>query len=516
MAALGQTPVEHVIHTFDNFPKGAVPYGVLTRDSAGSLYGTTYQGGAAFAGAVFKLSAGGYQVLYSFKGGADGNGPYAGVALDSAGNLYGTTYQGGAANAGAVYKVSPSGRETVLYSFTGGADGANPYAGVIVDSAGNLYGTTYNGGASKAGVVYKVSPAGQETVLYTFTGGPDGGNPYAGVTADASGNLYGTALAPQPAEGQGGVVYKLNTSGVFSALYDFSSVKGPWKPMAGLARDEEGNLYGTTQEGGSAGAGVVFELDTAGNLKVLYSIPGGGPPTSSPGPRPNPGVAVDSIGNVYGCTPYEGVAGVVFKVGAAGQESTLHSFAGAAGGTNPISLTRDSAGNWYGNTYEGGAANAGVVYRADPTGQETVLYTFTGGADGALPSFGGPVALDSAGNVYGTTVGGGSAAGRAGFGVVYKVNASGQETVLHTFTGGADGGYPGGVILDSAGSLYGAAGGGASGSGVVYRLSPSGQETILHSFTGGADAGVRIRGRKRVALAERRDPGRRPVGAGRS
>jgi uncharacterized repeat protein (TIGR03803 family) len=540
MAAPAQTAVEHVIHAFANFPKGAVPYGVLTSDSAGNLYGTTYQGGTAFAGAVFKLGASGYRVLYSFKGGADGNGPYAGVALDSAGNLYGTTYQGGAANAGVVYKVSPGGQETVLYSFTGGADGANPYAGVIVDSSGNLYGTTYNGGASKAGVVYKVSPAGQETVLYTFTGGPDGGNPYAGVTADASGNLYGTALAPQPAEGQGGVVYKLdtsgnetvlytfssydhgaaspyggvildqagnlygtasiggrkfngvvyelNTSGVFSALYDFSSIKGPWKPMAGLARDAEGNLYGATQEGGSAGAGAVFELDPAGNLKVLYSIPGGGLSTSSPGPRPNPGVAVDSIGNVYGCTPYEGVAGVVFKVGTAGQESTLYSFAGAASGTYPVSITRDSTGTWYGATNAGGAANAGVVYKVDTDGSETVLYTFTGGADGADPSA-GRVVLDPSGNLYGTTFYGGIASDKAGFGVVYEIGASGRRTVLHTFTGGADGGYPGGVILDSAGVLYGAAGGGASGSGVVFRLDPSGKETVLHSFTGGADGG---------------------------
>jgi uncharacterized repeat protein (TIGR03803 family) len=198
LAAIGhaQTPAETVILSFGNFPSGATPYGTPILDASGNLYGTTYQGGAANLGVVFKLGTSGYQVLYSFMGGSDGANPYAGVTLDSTGNLYGTTYNGGAANAGVVYKLAPSGQETVLYSFTGGADGANPYAGVILDSAGNLYGTTMNGGSAKAGVVYEVSPSGQETVLYTFTGGNDGASPYAGVVADRAGNLYGT----QPAD----------------------------------------------------------------------------------------------------------------------------------------------------------------------------------------------------------------------------------------------------------------------------------------------------------------------------
>src|SRR5579871_299948 len=187
-----QTAVEHVIHTFGNFPKGATPYGTLIRDNSGNMYGTTYEGGSANLGVVFKLDKAGYQVLYSFKGGTDGANPYAGVTLDSAGNLYGTTYYGGTANAGVVYKLDPLGNETVLYTFSGGADGANPYAAVMVDSAGNLYGTTVNGGAAQVGVVYKINPSGQETVLYNFTGGSDA-NPYGGVIADPAGNLYGTA-----------------------------------------------------------------------------------------------------------------------------------------------------------------------------------------------------------------------------------------------------------------------------------------------------------------------------------
>jgi uncharacterized repeat protein (TIGR03803 family) len=194
---------------------GANPYAPLARAPAGNLHGTTNQGGSADLGVVFLLTpTGTMKVLHSFQGGTDGANPYAGVALDSAGSLYGTTYGGGAANVGVVYKLDTSGHETLLYSFTGGADGANPYSGVVLDSAGNLYGTTYNGGASKAGVVYKVSPAGQETVLYTFTGGTDGGNPYAGVTFDSAGNLYGTAMHGGSAGYYAaGVVYKLDPTG---------------------------------------------------------------------------------------------------------------------------------------------------------------------------------------------------------------------------------------------------------------------------------------------------------------
>jgi uncharacterized repeat protein (TIGR03803 family) len=168
-----QTANETVLYSFGNFPNGANPYGTPIRDSAGNLFGTTYQGGAANVGTIFELEASGrYRVLYSFTGGADGSAPYAGVALDSAGNLYGTTYSGGFANAGVVYKLDTSGQETVLYSFTGGADGSGPCAGVTQDLSGNLYGTTCAGGTAKLGVVYKLSMSGQETVLQNFIAAP--------------------------------------------------------------------------------------------------------------------------------------------------------------------------------------------------------------------------------------------------------------------------------------------------------------------------------------------------------
>jgi uncharacterized repeat protein (TIGR03803 family) len=234
--AQAQTGKEIVLHSFAaNLPKGGFPYAGVIRDSAGNLYGTTYSGGTANAGVVFKVNAAGHQaVLYSFTGGADGGHPHAGVIRDPAGNLYGTA-GGGPAGAGVVYELDAAGQETVLYSFTGGADGLGPNAGVIRDSAGNLYGTTYGGGTAGAGVVYKLDTVGQETVLYSFTGGADGGEPIAGVIRDSAGNLYGTAEYGGTAGW--GVVYKLDTAGHEAVLYSFTGGADGRYPDAGVIRD---------------------------------------------------------------------------------------------------------------------------------------------------------------------------------------------------------------------------------------------------------------------------------------
>jgi uncharacterized repeat protein (TIGR03803 family) len=533
-----QTPTETVLLSFSDFPNGANPYAPLALAPDGNLYGTTNQGGAADLGEVFMMTPSGkLTVLHSFQGGTDGANPYSGVALDSAGNLYGTTYAGGSGNAGVVYELDASGQETVLYSFTGGADGGNPYGGVVLDSSGNLYGTTYNGGGSKAGVVYKVTAPGQETVLYTFTGGTDGGNPYAGVILDSSGNLYGTTLyggsttctygcgvvyelntagsetvlysfvggpegtawpyagvildtsgnlygaASVGGQNDGGVVYKLNAAGSLTALVNFAPTKGPSKPEAGLVMDSDGNLYGTTQQSnGGEGPGSVFKVNAAGKLTSLYSFPGAsrsqGVPAGASG-----GVVLDGAGNIYGATAYGGVSGMVYSLAPSGKETTLYSFAGAPGGTEPAAgVCRDSKGNLYGAAASGGKTNFGLVYKLDPSGHETVLYSFQGGAGGERPYY--TPAIDGAGNVYGAASGGAD-----GFGVVYEIDTSGQETVLHTFTGGDDGGYPSVVILDKAGDVYGTAWYGEAGGGVVYKIDPAGQQTVLYSFTGGPDGG---------------------------
>jgi uncharacterized repeat protein (TIGR03803 family) len=388
----GQPATERVLHSFAPPPHGALPDAGVIRDSRGNLYGTTVQGGAANKGVVYKLDPSGHEtVLHTFTGGTDGGFPKAGVIRDAAGNLYGTTYQGGAKGFGAVYKLDKSGKETVLHSFKGGADGANPYAGVIRDSRGNLYGTTSQGGTSNAGVVYKMHKSGKETVLHTFTGKADGGFPRARVIRDAAGNVYGTTISGGTSSN--GVVYMLDKSGKETVLYNFTGGADGGDPQAGVIRDAAGNLYGTTSQGGASGVGVVYKLDPAGHESVLYSFC---PQTQfcSDGAYPYAGVIRDSAGNLYGTTQVGGDdacpgfvgCGVVYKLDAAGHETVLHAFTYADGFIPNAGVIRDSAGNLYGTTNSGGNIHncsdrgCGVVYKLDAAGHETVLYTFTDGA----------------------------------------------------------------------------------------------------------------------------------------
>jgi uncharacterized repeat protein (TIGR03803 family) len=307
-----------------------------------------------------------------------------------------------------VFKVDTTGAETVLYSFTGGADGSGPSAGLIRNSAGNLYGTTSDGGTSGRGVVFKLDTTGTETVLYSFTGEADGGYPSAGLIQDSAGNLYGTT--EYGGASNDGVVFKVDTSGTETVLHSFRGGDGA-TPFAGLIRDSAGDLYGTTYVGGASGLGVVFKLNKTGET-VLYSFTGGD------GAYPGAGLFRDSAGILYGTTLYGALDfGEVFMLDTTGAETVLHSFTGGTDGAYPYAvLIQGSAGNLYGTTYLGGTSNnAGVVFKLDTTGTETVLYSFTGGTDGGEPLAG--VIQDSAGNLYGTTSGGGI----DNHGVVFKL-----------------------------------------------------------------------------------------------
>ena len=331
---------------------------------------------------------------------------------DSAGTLYGTTEQGGPANGGVVYKLDAGG-ETVLYRFTGGDDGQDPYnSGVIRDSAGNLYGTTVNGGADGAGVVYRIDISGNETALHRFEGGADGKNPYGPLIRDAEGNIYGTTRSGGAAGF--GCVFKLDPSGHYTVLYSFQGGADGRYPTSGVIRDQAGNLFGTTVNGGArTSSGVVFKLDAAGNETVLHRFREGGD-----GRFPSSGVILDAEGNLYGTTERGGVAGVgvVYKVDVGRNETVIYSFTGTGDGGYPSGgVTRDTAGNLYGTAGYGGTWDAGVVFMLDPAGHETVLYSFTGGTDGGTPAAG--VILGPAGNLFGTTLYGGARGG----GVVFKV-----------------------------------------------------------------------------------------------
>jgi len=371
---------------------------------------------------------------------------------------------------------------TVLYTFTGGVDGGNPDAGLIRDDDGNLYGTTTFGGDSYFGVVYSVDPAGKQTVLHNFTGGLDGSTPFADLVRDAEGNLYGTTSSGGAAGA--GTVFKLTANGTHTVLRSFTGKRGDGTlPLAGLVRDGAGCLYGTTMFGGAIHNGheygTVFKLTKAGKEIVLYSFKG-----ATDGAYPTADLVRDGAGNLYGTTSggYSTNNGTVFKLDPKGKETVLYRFTGGADGAYPwAGLVRDAKGNLYGTTQYGGNLacyapyGCGTVFKVDAKGKFTVLHSFSGStSDGQLPLSG--LILDAKGNLYGTTnIGGTSGAcfdGTSyGCGIVFKLDKTGTETVLYNFTGGTDGAYPaaGRLVRDGAGNLYGANNG---GNGVVFKLTP--------------------------------------------
>jgi uncharacterized repeat protein (TIGR03803 family) len=304
--------VEHVLHRFKAGKDGAHPEGALTNVN-GTLYGTTYQGGATGSGTVFAITTTGKEhVVYSFKGGDDGQYPYC-TLLAVGGNLYGTTFQGGTSSGwGVVFKLTTTGSEHVLYRFQANNDGAHPYAGLILAN-GKLYGTTYQGGMTGSGTVYSITTAGVEHVIYSFQGGNDGQYPYAGLT-DIKNELYGTTYQGGISTGWG-TVFKVNPSGGENVLYRFRAGLDGAHPVYSGVSFANGMLYGTTYQGGSKGSGIVYGMTLGGSEKVLYSFKGG-----ADGLYPYAGL-IDVDGTFYGTTTAGGTGdcsgtgcGTVFKI----------------------------------------------------------------------------------------------------------------------------------------------------------------------------------------------------------
>jgi uncharacterized repeat protein (TIGR03803 family) len=414
------------------------------------------------------------QVLYAFQGPAkDGGYPSSGLTMDSSGNLYGTTQFGGVVSApcnpeysplgcGTVFELSPNGTggwtETVLYNFLGGSDGQYPSSGLIFDQAGNLYGATQAGGASNNGTVFELSHGSggwTETILYSFQGGTtDGASPQGNLIFDQSGNLYGTTSSGGNLSsdcdyfggGSCGTVFKLSPNGsggwTETVLFEFPGSYAPGSttdgssPNGGMVFDQAGNLYGTTQAGGSGpctgadfGCGTVIELShgvSGWTETVLYNFQGG-----SDGALPQAGLIFDQSGNLYGATqeggqtstgnpdcnnasPYPG-CGTVFELspnGGGWKETILHTFQMKNDGGYPSSgLIFDQKGNLYGTAGAGAGSSPadGMVFALSPKGSggwaETILYNFQGGLDGSNPQ--GGVIFDQAGHLYGTTRNGG-------------------------------------------------------------------------------------------------------------
>jgi uncharacterized repeat protein (TIGR03803 family) len=378
-----------------------------------------------------------FKTLYSFTGQKDGGFPDGPFALDAQGDLYGVAgFSQNGLGPGTVFKLSQAGKLTVLHSFGGRSDGDGdlPGSGVIRDAAGNLYGTTVGGGKDNWGAVFKVDVSGKEAVLYSFTGGEDGHFPDAGLVRDGAGNLYGTTSGGAVCL-ECGTVFKVGPTGKQTVIHRFKGPPDASHVLTGnLVLDASGNLYGASYYGGLTsgcadttwGCGTVFELSPNGkggwSETVLYKFKGG----------------------TDGAYPYSG-------------------------------LVRDASGNFYGTTAGGGNSSCdglgcGTLFKLDSTGRETVLYRFTGGSDGEIP--GEQLALDAHGNLYGTAERAGNSACMDGCGTAFELDTAGKLTVLHAFDG-KDGAYPGTLLLDSAGNLYGATfQGGTYNWGTVFEITP--------------------------------------------
>jgi len=383
-----------VLHSFAGYPNdGSAPDAGLIMDAQGNLYGTTIRGGVPATcpykdgcGTVFRLTPDGTEtLLHSFRAPratslprrvADGIFPFDTLIMDLQGNLYGTTANGGHWSNdwgyGTVFELTRAGEEKVLYAFLGYPnDGQSPYAGLVMDAQGNLYGTTYYGGAYGQGTVFKVAPNGTETVLHSFcasSGCPDGQLP-GGLIIDAQGILYGTTA------GGGdygvGTAFEMTPNGAETILHSFNGSDGD--SPGDLVMDAQGNLYGPTSLGGAYDRGTVFKLTSDGVLTVLYSFPGG-----AAGYLPNGGLVMDAQGNLYGTTAGGGAydGGTVFKLTSDGVETVLYSFCSKSGctdGATPFAgLIMDAQGNHYATTIGGGISNShcpygcGTVFKLTP------------------------------------------------------------------------------------------------------------------------------------------------------
>jgi uncharacterized repeat protein (TIGR03803 family) len=379
-------------------------------------------------------SARSYQMLYAFAGGSDGASPAGRVILDKAGNVYGTTEYGGGAQActanggcGTIFKLAPDGTESVLYTFTGLSDGAYPAAGLTRDSSGNLLGTAVAGGSNGCGTIFQLAAGGAFTVLHAFTcNGRDGTDPDGELLRTSRGAYVGTTNGP--GLGCCGNIYRLSRTGKLKVLYAFTGGDDGQDPLGSLIEDAAGNLYGVALIGGQSGWGTVFELKADGSEVPLHAFTDG-----SDGAWPDGGLLLDGSGNLYG--------------------------------------TAAAGGELCGQVDEG----CGTLFKLAPDGTFSVLYTFSGGNDGAIPY--GPLIADAKGNLYGTANQGGQCGNLfGGCGTVFALAPGGAFTVLHTFTGGNDGRYPEAGLVDGRdGYLYGTTnqGGGGpcnQGCGTVFRI----------------------------------------------
>jgi uncharacterized repeat protein (TIGR03803 family) len=373
---------------------------------------------------------GGLTLLWSFTNGLDGGNPYASLVQGIDCNFYGTTYNGGSFAVGTVFRISPSGSLTSLWEFTGGNDGANPQGGLVQGSNSNFYGTTAYGGANGYGTVFRISPSGSLTNLWEFTSGTDGAFPLAGLVQGSDGNFYGTTYGSGSGSCANGSVFRISPSGSLTTLWSFTGGNDGANPQAGLVQGSDSNFYGTTTSGGASGNGNVFLISPGGSLTTLWSFTGG-----NDGSYPLAGLVQGSDSNFYGTTAYGGTdgAGTVFRISPSGSLTNLWEFTGGRDGANPqAGLVQGNDGNFYGTTYGSGSGSSanGNVFRISPSGDLTNLWSFTGCLDGANPA--ATLVQGSDRNLYGTTYGSGN--GSSPYGAVFRFSVFSALPPVAMFT----------------------------------------------------------------------------------
>ena len=469
-----------ILHSFAGLPNdGADPVDALVLDRSGNLYGMTKGAGGSGSQAIFKLrtDGAGYQLLHTFVEPGDGNAPSGALILDGSDVLYGTMSFGGSSNSGTLFSIGTDGRLfQVVHPFAGFTDdGSHPLSSVIRDGSGYIYGTTPQGGPSYAGTVFRMRPDGSGfQILHAFSGGvSDWGGPQAAVVLDGAGNLYGTTNLG--GSSNAGSIFRMRTDGSgFQLLHAFAGgADDGARPAGALVLDGANNLYGTASHGGPTDRGVVFRVRTDGSgYQILHTFSDAS--LSSEGGGPLASLLLDGAGNLIGTTASIGTGGGgVFRMRTDGTGfGVLHAFAGGTSdGSQPTSsLIADGLGNLYGTTSIGGSSNSGTVFRmrTDGTGFR-LLHSFAGGAsDGRSPN--AALLLDAAGNLYGTA----SSGGPSNAGTVFTVRTDGTAyRTLHTFGGVAgDGNFPVASLLLDGSSLVGTTEFGGEGDfGCVFALS---------------------------------------------
>jgi len=441
------------LHSFSGVgDDGAFPAAALVEALDGSLYGTTLQGGTGSQGTAFKItSAGAFITIHSFGTGDDGTSPNGALVQATDGNFYGTTNE---RFAGTVFRMTPDGTVSTLHRFTlGTGEGQSPVAGLIQGQDGALYGTTTIDSIFVGGSVFRITTAGDFTVLHSVP------SSFGGVIQGSDGAFYGTTL---------GTVFRLTSGGDFTVLHTFNGPDGRL-PYGGLIQARDGRLYGMTTAGGAADHGVVFGLTTDGVLVATGSF------TSPDGEAPSGGVIRGSDGNLYGTTARGGPTnqGTVFRMTPDGEMTLLHVFTGRDGAVPLAGLVQASDGLFYGVTSRGGTSDRGTVYRITPTGGFVTLRSFA-------PSDGGfaaaPLIQAQDHTLYGTTVGDVNTRG-----IVFRITTTGAFTTLAALF------KPSGPLVEASdGNLYGTTLGSDNpaslNQGTVFRVTPAGAVTTAFQF----------------------------------